>query len=309
MSDRGGVLRLGTRGSALAVCQAQWVARELVARSPGSTVELVRIKTSGDRMQGRSLAEIGGKGLFVKEIEEALLGGTIDLAVHSMKDLPVALALGLDIVAVPAREEARDVLISRGGGGLRDLSHGARLGTSSLRRQAFVRHLRPDVEVVAFRGNVDTRVSKWRAGEVDGLLLAAAGLRRLGLAVPEARIVPTEEMVPAIGQGALGVEARIGGPWWTVGAALDDREARDAVTAERAFLRALGGDCTTPVAAHATVSASSLNLEAAIADPQGRRIVRDVRVGARNAAAALGAELAVELLARGGREILRELGR
>ena len=309
MSERGGILRLGTRGSVLAVSQAEWVARALRAQSPGLAIELVHIRTSGDRIQGRSLAEIGGKGLFVKEIEEALLAGTIDLAVHSMKDLPAALAAGLGIAAVPRREDARDVLIAHGSGGLRGLPRGARLGTSSLRRRAFVRHARPDVEVLALRGNVDTRLVKWRAGEVDGLVLAAAGLRRLGANVPEARIVPAEEMVPAIGQGALAVEARLADRWWPLAAALGDRDSSDEVSAERAFLRALGGDCTTPIAAHATALETALRLEAAIADPEGRRIVRDIRTAERSQAEALGASLAEELLARGGREILRALRR
>jgi hydroxymethylbilane synthase len=309
MSERGGILRLGTRGSVLAVSQAEWVARALRAQSPGLAIELVRIRTSGDRIEGRSLAEIGGKGLFVKEIEEALLAGTIDLAVHSMKDLPAALAAGLGIAAVPRREDARDVLIAQGAGGLRGLPRGARLGTSSLRRRAFVRHARPDVEVLALRGNVDTRLAKWRAGEVDGLVLAAAGLRRLGANVPEARIVPAEEMVPAIGQGALAVEARLADRWWPLAAALGDRDSADEVSAERAFLRALGGDCTTPIAAHAAAAETALRLEAAIADPEGRRIVRDTRTAERSQAEALGASLAEELLARGGREILRALQR
>ena len=309
MSERGGILRLGTRGSVLAVSQAEWVARALRAQSPGLAIELVRIRTSGDRVQGRSLAEIGGKGLFVKEIEEALLAGTIDLAVHSMKDLPAALAAGLGIAAVPRREDARDVLIAHGSGGLHGLPRGARLGTSSLRRRAFVRHARPDVEVLALRGNVDTRLAKWRAGEVDGLVLAAAGLRRLGANVPEARIVPAEEMVPAIGQGALAVEARLADRWWPLAAALGDRDSSDEVSAERAFLRALGGDCTTPIAAHAAAAETALCMEAAIADPEGRRIVRDTRTAERSQAEALGASLAEELLARGGREILRALRR
>jgi hydroxymethylbilane synthase len=309
MSEPGGILRLGTRGSALAVRQAEWVARALREQVPVLGVELVRIRTSGDRIQGRSLAEIGGKGLFVKEIEEALLAGTIDLAVHSMKDLPAALAAGLGIAAVPPREDARDVLIAHVTGGLSKLPSGARVGTSSLRRRAFLRHARPDVEVVALRGNVDTRIAKWRGGEVEALLLAAAGLRRLGLIVPQARVVPPEEMVPAIGQGALAIEARLDDRWWPIAAALGDGDATDEIAAERAFLLALGGDCTTPIAAHATAIGTRLRLEAAIADPEGRQILRGTRSAERSEAEALGTRLAEDLLARGGREILRELGR
>jgi hydroxymethylbilane synthase len=307
MSEAGRRLRLGTRGSALAVAQATWVASRLHARFPELDVELVRIKTSGDRMQTRSLAEIGGKGLFVKEIEEALLAGGVDLAVHSMKDLPAVLAPGLGIAAVPAREQAGDVLIAQRAASLRDLPAGARLGTSSLRRQAFVRHARADVEVVVFRGNVETRLAKWRAGDVDALVLAAAGLRRLGVDVPEARLLPQADMLPAIGQGALAVEARVDGDWWPIAGAVDDADAAVEVTAERAFLRALGGDCTTPVAAHATAARDVVHLEAAIADPDGKRIVRDARSAPRDECENLGAALAEDLLARGGREILAQL--
>ena len=302
-------LRLGTRGSALAVRQAEWVSAELSARFPDLRPEIVRIKTSGDRIPARSLAEIGGKGLFVKEIEEALRDGRIDVGVHSMKDLPATLAPGLGIAAVPRREDARDVLIARSSAGLAGLAPGARVGTSSLRRGAFLRHVRSDVSVVPMRGNVDTRIAKWRAGEVDAIVLAGAGLRRLGLAVPEAQRLSTDEMLPAIGQGALAIEARPDGRGWALAGALESADARDAVCAERAFLTGVGGDCTTPIAAHATVADGALWLDAAIGDPQGRSLIRGSRSGARADAEAIGRALADELLARGGREILRGLGR
>ena len=309
MSEPAGGLRLGTRGSALAVRQAEWVSAELAARFPGLRPEITRIKTSGDRIQARSLAEIGGKGLFVKEIEEALRDGRIDVGVHSMKDLPATLAPGLGIAAVPEREDARDVLIARSGAGLDGLAPGARVGTSSLRRGAFLRHVRSDLIVVAMRGNIDTRIAKWRAGEVDAIVLAGAGLRRLGLALPEARCLSTDEMLPAIGQGALAIEAPRDGRGWVLAGALENADARDAVCAERSFLAGMGGDCTTPIAAHATVSGGALRLEAAIGDPDGRRLIRGSRSGARADGEAIGRALADELLASGGREILRGLGR
>jgi hydroxymethylbilane synthase len=309
MSEGRAPLRLGTRGSALAVSQTEWVAGKLRGLRPALSVEIVRIRTSGDRIQGRPLAEVGGKGLFVKEIEEALLERRIDAGVHSMKDLPATLAPGLVIVAVPPREDARDVLVARGSGGLQGLARGARVGTGSLRRSAFLRNARPDLEVVAMRGNVDTRLRKWRAGEVDALVLARAGLLRLAIEIAEARDLSPEEMLPAIGQGALAVEARPDNPWRDLLARLDDPPAAAATAAERAFLAAIGGDCTTPVAAHASVDGIALHLAAAVGDPRGHRLVRGARQGQASEAAALGIALADELLGRGGREILQELAR
>jgi hydroxymethylbilane synthase len=309
MSEKTATIRIGTRGSPLALRQAEWVAAGLRRIRPDLSVELVRIRTSGDRVGDRSLAEIGGKGLFVKEIEEALLDGRVDLAVHSMKDLPVSLAPGLSLAAVPVREDPSDVLIAHSTGGLGGLSHGARIGTASLRRAAFVRHARPDVEVVPLRGNVDTRLAKWRGGKIDGLVLAAAGLHRLGLRVAEAQTLAMTEMLPAIGQGALAIEMRSECPWRQVGALLDDADARAAVLAERAFLRGMGGDCATPIAAHAVVSVAGLDLTGAIADPSGRRLIGAGRCGARGVAEEIGLRLAEEILERGGREILEGLKR
>ncbi len=309
MTEKASTVRIGTRGSALAVRQTEWVAGELRRRRPGLAIEIVRIRTSGDHILDRALSELGGKGLFVKEIEEALFAGRIDLAVHSMKDVPASLAPGLTFAAVPAREDSSDVLIARSTGGLAGLPRGARIGTASLRRTAFVRHARPDVEVVPLRGNVDTRISRWRTGDVDALVLAVAGLSRLGLRVPEACTLSMAEMLPAIGQGALAIEARLHGPWQEVGALLDDADARVAILAERAFLRAVGGDCTMPIAAHAIVSGQSVELTAVIADRSGQRLLRGVRRGGREAAEELGDGLASEILERGGREIVAELRR
>ncbi len=303
------VVRIATRGSALAVRQTEWVAAELRARRPEIRVEILRIKTSGDRFQTQSLAPIGGKGLFVKEIEEALLAGEADVGVHSMKDLPARIADGLAIAAVPRREDPRDALISAGTEGIGGLRQGARVGTGSLRRQAFLRHARPDLEVVALRGNVDTRIGKWLASEVDAIVLAQAGLRRLGIALPEAKPLDPEEFLPAIGQGALALEAPVRGGVSDLLRELDDADSAVAVAAERAVLTAVGGDCTTPISAYATVEGTDVLLRGALADPTGRRMVRAEARGPRKDAERLGLEVGHELLGRGGREILDALAR
>src|SRR5262245_27894724 len=216
--------------------------------------ELIVIKTSGDRIRDVPLYELGGKGLFVKELESALLDGSIDCAVHSLKDLPGELAPGLVVAAVPERADARDVVVTRAPGGLGALPRGARAGTSSPRRAALLRALRPQLTVVNLRGNVDTRLDKLARGEVDALVLAAAGLRRLGLSPAHAEPCDAREFVPAIGQGALALEARPGAVAEQL-AAIEDRVTRLAIDAERAFLTAVGGTCVTPLAAHATIGA------------------------------------------------------
>jgi hydroxymethylbilane synthase len=213
------------------------------------------------------------------------------------------------IAAVPEREDPRDVLVSASGGGLAGLARGARVATGSLRRAAFVRHGRADLKIVPMRGNVDTRLAKWRGGEADALVLARAGLARLGLDLPEARDLSPEEMLPAIGQGALAIEMREDGAWRRLVAELDDPRSAAAIAAERAVLRALGGDCTTPIAAHGTVVGSMLRLQAVVADLEGRRLIRAEREGSAADAALLGREAGEELLSRGGREILAELRR
>jgi hydroxymethylbilane synthase len=283
------------------------VAERIRQRAAGVDVELVRIRTSGDRETSRPLYDVGGKGLFTKEIDEALLAGEVDAGVHSMKDVPAALPAGLAIAAVPGREDPRDVLVARTRGGLGALPRGARVGTSSLRRRALVRHARPDVDVVDLRGNVETRLAKWRRGEIDGTLLAAAGLRRLGIELDEAEPLPAGDFVPAIGQGALAVEAAPGTRWWALLASLDEPDAARAVAAERAFLRAVGGDCKTPIAAHARVAGGALELAAVIADPDGERLVRGEVAGRVEEAESLGLKLGEDLLERGGRDILSSL--
>ena len=295
-------LRLGTRGSALALRQSGMVAADLSRR--GSEVELVTIKTTGDVLLG-SLATAGGKGLFVKEIEDALLARRVDFAVHSMKDVPAVLPPGLALVATPPREDARDVLVSTAGAPLAELPAGARVGTSSLRRRAQLLARRPDVIVVDLRGNVDTRLRKLAEGEVDAILLAAAGLNRLGLAPAGAVALTVDEFLPAIGQGALALEAREGdesvlGPL----RGLDDPVTGAAVAAERAFLGAVGGDCQTPLAAHATVVEGRLRLRALVAEIDGSAALEDALDGPLESAAAIGARLGATLLARGAGDII-----
>ena len=296
-------LRLGTRASPLARVQAEGVRAALAARHPGLTVELVFVRTTGDRVTG-PLAAAGGKGLFVKEIEEALLDGRIDAGVHSMKDVPARLAAGLVIGAVPERADARDVLIG-GDGGLAGLPPGARIGTASPRRRAQLLAHRPDLVVVLLRGNVDTRLRKWRAGEVDALLLAAAGLARLGISEPAAQPLPVDEFLPAVGQGALALECRADdGATRALLAAVDQPAAATAVAAERAFLAAVGGDCNSAIAAHATLAGGRLTLRALVIDPDGRRRLEERDTAPAADAEALGRTVATHLLAAGAAALM-----
>src|SRR5438093_443609 len=244
-------LRLGTRGSALALWQANWTKSQLEQRWPALAVELVEIKTTGDKILDVPLAKIGGKGLFTKEIDEALLEGRIDLAVHSLKDVPFQLPEGIDFAAIPEREDPRDAFVSNGPK-LQELSAGARIGTSSLRRQVQLRHRFPALNLVMLRGNVDTRLRKLTAGEFDGIILAAAGLKRLGHEARITQILDDDIMVSAVGQGALGIVCRSGdGATRAELQVLDHFETRTAVMAERGLLRALGGSCQVPVAGRA----------------------------------------------------------
>ncbi|MSQ47638.1 MAG: hydroxymethylbilane synthase [Deltaproteobacteria bacterium] len=303
-------LRIGTRGSALALWQAEWVKARLEALWPGLRVELVPIRTSGDRIQDVSLATLGGKGLFVKEIEEALLAETVDLAVHSVKDLPGDFPNGLTLSAVPEREDARDILITRNGETLAELPPGTRVGTSSLRRQALLLHLHPGVRIEMLRGNVDTRLRKQREGIVDATVLAAAGLKRLGLTPQHSSVLDEHVFLPAIGQGALGIETRA-----------NDKDVRAlveplnhlasaiAVSAERAFLRRMGGSCRTPLAAKGTVTEEHVHLTALIASPDGRILIRGEQEGPHQAVEQIGGSLAERLLAQGGAEIMEEVRR
>jgi hydroxymethylbilane synthase len=299
------VLRLGTRGSALARTQSDAVRRALEASHPGLSVEVELIRTSGDQLQQGPLAPVGGKGLFVKEIEEALLAGRIDFAVHSLKDMPAVMRDGLVLAATPRRADPRDVLVSRVDR-LDALPAGARLGTASVRRRAQILARRRDLEVVVLRGNVDTRLRRWHEGDFDAIVLAAAGLARLGIAEPSATPLSPEELLPAVGQGALALECRTDDAATRARlAALDHGPSARAVTAERAFLRAIGGDCNTPLAAHATVDGERLHLRAQVSDLDGTRWLEDAGDGVRAEAEAIGRDVAQRLLARGAGALLR----
>jgi hydroxymethylbilane synthase len=267
-------LRIATRRSPLALWQSEHVAARLRAHDPDCAIELVPILTEGDRILDRALADFGGKGLFLKELEEALLDGRADLAVHSLKDMPAKEPPGLMLAAFLPREDARDALVSANGASLGELPPGARVGTSSPRRRAQLLMLRPDLEVVLMRGNVGTRLAKLDRGECDALLLAYAGLKRLGLGERASEILPVETMVPAAGQGIIAVECRSEDQWLLERLArLDDRESRLAARAERAFTAALGGHCHRPLGAHARLQEGQIELIAFAAsdDAPGRR--------------------------------------
>jgi hydroxymethylbilane synthase len=298
-------LRLGSRASALARAQAALVGAALERCHPGLGVEPVFIRTSGDQLARGSLAAVGGKGLFVKEIEEALAAGAIDAAVHSMKDIPALLAPGLALGAVPARADARDVLVSAAEGGVAGLARGARVGTASVRRRAQLLARRRDLDVVLLRGNVDTRLRRWREAQIDALMLAAAGLSRLGIDEPCARPLPVEDFLPAVGQGALALECRADdAETCALLAAVDDPAAATATAAERAFLIAIGGDCNTPLAAHATVNDGRVHLRAAVSDPEGHTWLEDAGTAPAAEAVALGRQVAERLLSAGAGRLL-----
>lgn len=296
-------LRIGTRGSKLALVQSELVRAALIRHNPGLEVELVRITTRGDTVLDRPLAAIGGKGLFVTEIEDAMRDGRVDIAVHSAKDLPSELPLDMTFAAIPPREDARDVLIGRVDA-LEALPSGARVGTSSPRRQSQLRAMRSDLDLADVRGNVDTRLRKLDAGDYDALVLAAAGLNRLGIADPRIHPIAPDRMIPCVGQGALGIEARAGDmDVLSLVAPLHDADTADAVVAERAFLAATGGGCDSAVAAHATVRGDVITLMGMIGTVDGA-FVRDHTAGPRDEANRIARELAEMLLARGGSELL-----
>jgi hydroxymethylbilane synthase len=309
-------LRIGTRGSSLALWQANHIADSL-AKLHGVETELVRIRTSGDRLQSASTAQVneaigaeGGKGIFIKEIEDALLSGAVDLAVHSMKDVPTETPAGLTFAAITRREDPRDCLISRDGLTLEKLPQGARIGTSSLRRQAQLRHHRPDLDVVDLRGNVDTRIRKLEGGAFDAIVLALAGVTRLGLCDKVTQVFDEDLMLPAVGQGALGIETRADDAQTTrFVAALDDSETRACVTAERALLRELQGGCQVPLGAWGRMRGGELHLEAAVFSTAGSECVRLDEGGSPAEADAIGIRLAQCLIEGGADTILRLAGR
>jgi hydroxymethylbilane synthase len=310
-------LRIGTRGSALALWQANHVADRL-AQLHGIETEIVRIRTSGDKMPAapvtqmneQILAESGGKGIFIKELEDALLANTVDLAVHSMKDVPTEIPRGLVFPAITRREDPRDCLISRSGRSLKGLPASARIGTSSLRRQAQLRHNRPDIEAVDLRGNVDTRLKKLDAGEFDAIVLAVAGVNRLGATSRVTQVMNADVMLPAAGQGALGIETRAGDARTSgLVASLDDAGSRTCITAERALLHELQGGCQVPLGAWARLVNDELHIEAGVFSADGREFVRREETGSVADPAGAGKRLGQALLSAGADRILRLAGR
>jgi hydroxymethylbilane synthase len=301
-------IRIGTRASALALWQAEWVKAELEKKYPGMAVSLTKIKTTGDKILDVPLAQVGGKGLFVKEIEEAMLEGEIDIAVHSMKDVPTFFPDGLHLSCITKREDPRDALLTRNNVTFNNLPKGAKVGTSSLRRQAQLMNVRPDFVIQQLRGNVDTRLRKLKEGQFDAIILAAAGVKRLGLAANVSDYIDPEISLPAIGQGALGIECRV-----------DDRELNDliaffnhadtrtCVTGERALLRRLEGGCQVPIACYGQIKGGALHLTGLVGSVDGKRIIKDALEGAPEKAEKLGVTLAEKLLSRGADVILREV--
>ena len=298
------LLRIGSRGSQLALWQAHHISDLL--RAQGHTVELEIIKTTGDKITDVALAKVGTKGMFTKEIEEALVENRVDLAVHSLKDLPTELASDFEIAAITARESPNDVFCSVKIASIADLSQGANVGTSSLRRQAQLMALRPDLKIHPLRGNVDTRLRKLEAGDYDAIILAAAGLNRLGKTQLIRQVIPVDVMTPAAGQGALGIEIRNGDRATRAHLAfLDDQAARASTTCERALLNKLGGGCQVPIGAFAQVQNGKIHLNALVAHPDGTKVLRETREG--DDPVKLGDEVGETLLRRGGDAILEEV--
>jgi hydroxymethylbilane synthase len=303
-------LRIGTRGSQLALWQANWVKEQVVRRHPDLNVEIVKIKTTGDKILDVPLAKVGGKGLFVKEIETALLEKEVDIAVHSMKDVPTDLPEGLAIVAVTEREDPRDAVIGSSATPILDLPKGAKIGTSSLRRQAQLLNVRSDFVLEPLRGNVNTRLRKLREGMYDAIILAMAGVKRLGWENEVTEIIDPDIMLPAIGQGALGIEARLQDMATLERISFLDHEAtHSCVSAERSFLHRLEGGCQVPIAAYGVKEGEDVLLTGLVASVDGKRIVR--ASDRRNAqdAGKLGEALAENILMAGGRQILEEVYR
>ena len=304
------ILKIGTRGSKLALTQSGWIKENIQKRHPDLRVELVKIKTKGDKVLDSPLSKIGGKGLFVKEIEDSLLKKDVDLAVHSIKDVPAELPEGLYLPIFPEREDPGDAFLSMDYDNIADMPKGAAIGTGSLRRSSQLRHLRPDLEIVPLRGNVDTRIKKLEAGELQAIILASAGLRRLGLSDKIRQVLSTEVFLPAIGQGALGLEVR-----------RDDDRILDligfmnheptelTVKAERAFLKKLEGGCQIPIGGHARLQGDDIIIEGMVAELDGSRIIRDEVKGSKDRPMDIGYALAEKLLRSGADEILKRIYR
>jgi hydroxymethylbilane synthase len=300
-----GTIRIGTRGSTLALAQANWIKDKIEKNSPGIGVELIIIKTKGDIMQDVALVKIGGKGVFVKEIEDALLRGDIDLAVHSMKDVPAILPEGLEIAVTPEREDPRDVLVAKNRIKFETMPQRARIGTGSLRRGFQIRSIFPDVEIVPLRGNLDTRLKKVETEDLDAVVIAAAGIRRLGWISRVTQFIPVEMILPAVGQGTLALEVRG-----------DDEAVRETISflnhpptwretrAERAFLCRLGGGCQLPLAAYAKTEGPEIKIVGMLGTVDGRILIREEVRGTAASCDDLGTQLAEMILGRGGRAIL-----
>lgn len=301
-------IKIGTRASKLALWQAEWVKSALNRKFPGQPVELVTIKTKGDKILDVPLAKVGGKGLFVKEIEQALLDHRIDIAVHSMKDMPAEIPDGLCIGAIPQREEAADVLISKSARRFAELRRGAVIGTSSLRRAAQLRHARTDIEIKPLRGNLDTRLKKLQSDDLDAIVLAAAGIIRLKLEHRITQYLDADLMLPAVGQGALCIQIRQSDPQIaSMTAALDHPDSRAVVMGERAFLNRLGGSCQVPIAGHGEIKGNQFHLAGLVADPSGSHVYKSNLAGPAASSESIGVDLAEQLLFRGADQILEQL--
>jgi hydroxymethylbilane synthase len=302
-------LRIGTRGSALALWQARSIG-EALRGIAGVESELVIVKTSGDKFQQTSFSNIGTKGVFIKELEDALLDRRIDLAVHSMKDVPTEIPGGLTIAAICKRQDVRDALLSIGGASLNRLPAGARIGTSSLRRKSQLLHARSDLQILDLRGNVDTRIEKLKRGDYDAVVLAKAGLDRLGLSANITEVLPTDVCLPAAGQGAIGIEARAdSAETIRILAALNDAETRSGVEAERAVLAGLEGGCQVSIGAWGRVEGGKLVLEVAVLSPDGAECMREKSESAPEEAIPLGGRVAAKMLERGAAALLAREGR
>jgi len=301
------ILRIGTRGSRLALAQSEWVRERVEERYSDIRVDLVKIKTKGDKILDSPLSEIGGKGLFVKEIEDALLRKEVDVAVHSVKDIPTELPDGLKLSVFPKREDPHDAFISKDFKTLADLPEGSSVGTSSLRRSAQLLHMRPDLHIVPLRGNVDTRLRKLESGDFQAIILAAAGIKRLGLSARINHIIPSDDLLPAIGQGALGLELRENDKIGNLLQFMNHKPTEVAVRAERAFLKDLEGGCQVPVAAYGRLSGDSLILKGMVADLDGSRIIKDEVRGQKDNPEDMGISLARRLLSSGADEILARI--
>lgn len=301
-------IKIGTRASKLALWQAEWVRSLILKIDPSLEVELVKIKTTGDKILDVPLAKVGGKGLFVKEIEEAMLRGEIDLAVHSMKDVPTELPEGLHLGAVLVREDPRDALISKGHVKLKDLPKGAKVGTSSLRRSCQLMSIRPDFKILSLRGNLDTRLRKLDDGEFDAIILAAAGVKRLGYTDRITETLEATVSLPAIAQGAVGIECRMDDKFMNdLIAPLKHPQTETCVRAERAALKRLEGGCQVPIAAHAVLEGDTIVMDGLVGSVSGEQIIKKHRTGPASDPEAIGIALAQDLLDSGAKAILDEV--